>query len=195
MRSTVKNRVAAGVVAGVALGAPAIALAATTDASIVPGTLSAAITGQNDVASQMRRHAHRELVSDTVRLARRQAKLEGEQLRKGYRKAIARWSNERLVRKQRSLRREIRELRATGGAPDVAIPAHLKAIAQCESGGNPRAIGGGGMYRGAYQFSYATWQAVGGEGDPAAASMEEQTRRAAILYARAGAGQWPVCGA
>ena len=50
------------------------------------------------------------------------------------------------------------------------------------------------MYRGAYQFSYSTWAAVGGKGDPAAASMEEQTRRAAILYSRSGPGQWPVCG-
>jgi hypothetical protein len=194
MRSTVKKRFAAGLGALAVFGVPAVAIAASTDSSIVPGTLTTTLTGSSDVAAQMRRHAHRELVGDTVRLARRHAKLEGEKLRKGYRKAISNWSNERLERKQRSLRRDVRELRRTGGAPDVAIPAHLKAIAQCESGGNPRAIGGGGMYRGAYQFSYATWAAVGGKGDPAAASMEEQTRRAAILYARAGAGQWPICG-
>jgi hypothetical protein len=77
----------------------------------------------------------------------------------------------------------------------VAIPAHLQAIAACESGGNPRAIGGGGLYRGAFQMSYATWASVGGRGDPAAAPMAEQVRRAAILYAQAGPGQWPVCGA
>jgi soluble lytic murein transglycosylase-like protein len=70
----------------------------------------------------------------------------------------------------------------------------LAAIAQCESGGNPRAIGGGGTYRGLYQFSYETWAAVGGTGDPAAASIGEQTRRAQILYDRAGPGQWPICG-
>jgi hypothetical protein len=194
MRSSIDKRFAAGLGAVALFGAPAVALAATTDAAIVPNTVTAALTGQQDVAEQMRRHAHRELVDGTVRLARRHAKLDGEQLRKGYRKAVTGWSNERLQRKQRSLRRQIRDLRSIGGAPDVAIPAHLRAIAQCESGGDPRAIGGGGMYRGAYQFSFATWAAVGGKGDPAAASMEEQTRRAAILYARSGAGQWPVCG-
>ena len=51
------------------------------------------------------------------------------------------------------------------------------------------------MYRGKYQFDHATWAAVGGTGDPAAAPEAEQDRRAAILYAQAGAGQWPVCGA
>jgi len=75
-----------------------------------------------------------------------------------------------------------------------AIPAPLRAIAACESGGNPTAVGGGGLYRGKYQFSTATWAAVGGKGDPAAASEAEQDRRAAILYARSGASSWPVCG-
>ena len=76
----------------------------------------------------------------------------------------------------------------------VAVPAHLQAIAACESGGNPRAVSADGAYRGKYQFSYATWAAVGGSGDPAAASEAEQDMRAATLYARAGAGQWPHCG-
>ncbi len=75
----------------------------------------------------------------------------------------------------------------------VVVPAHLQAIAQCESGGDPTAIGGGGLYRGKYQFSVATWQAVGGRGDPAAAPEAEQDRRAIILYNPSGPGQWPVC--
>ena len=74
-----------------------------------------------------------------------------------------------------------------------AVPPQLEAIAACESGGNPRAIGGGGAYRGKYQFSPATWQALGGSGDPAAAPEPEQDRRAATLYAQSGAGQWPAC--
>jgi Transglycosylase-like domain len=77
----------------------------------------------------------------------------------------------------------------------VAVPPHLDAIARCESGGDPTAVGGGGLYRGKYQFSVATWQAVGGEGDPAAAPEAEQDRRAIILYERSGPGQWPTCGA
>jgi transglycosylase-like protein len=83
--------------------------------------------------------------------------------------------------------------RANPEPEPVAVPAHLQAIAQCESGGDPTAIGGGGLYRGKYQFSVATWQAVGGEGDPAAAPEAEQDRRAIILYNTSGPGQWPVC--
>lgn len=80
-------------------------------------------------------------------------------------------------------------------APEpVAVPAHLQAIAQCESGGDPTAIGGGGLYRGKYQFSVETWQAVGGSGDPAAAPEAEQDHRAILLYEQSGPGQWPVCG-
>jgi uncharacterized protein YabE (DUF348 family) len=68
------------------------------------------------------------------------------------------------------------------------------ALAACESGGNPGAVSASGKYRGLYQFSYATWAGVGGSGDPAAASAGEQTKRAQMLYARSGAGQWPTCG-
>lgn len=75
----------------------------------------------------------------------------------------------------------------------TASPA-LEAIAACESGGDPAAIGGGGMYRGKYQFSTSTWASVGGSGDPAAASEAEQNMRAQMLYARTGPSSWPVCG-
>jgi len=64
------------------------------------------------------------------------------------------------------------------------------ALAQCESGGRPDAVSASGKYRGMYQFSQATWNGVGGSGDPAAASVAEQTMRAQMLYARSGAGQW-----
>ena len=68
------------------------------------------------------------------------------------------------------------------------------ALAQCESGGNPRATNSTGKYRGLYQFSIATWQGVGGQGDPIDSSSSEQTYRATLLYNRSGAGQWPECG-
>ncbi|MDT0275726.1 ubiquitin-like domain-containing protein [Blastococcus goldschmidtiae] len=68
------------------------------------------------------------------------------------------------------------------------------ALAKCESGGRPDAVSSTGKYRGMYQFSQATWNAVGGTGDPAAASVDEQTYRAQLLYNRSGAGQWPHCG-
>ena len=68
------------------------------------------------------------------------------------------------------------------------------ALAQCESGGNPSIVSGSGKYHGLYQFSVQTWRAVGGSGLPSQASAGEQTMRAKMLYNRAGAGQWPVCG-
>jgi hypothetical protein len=78
--------------------------------------------------------------------------------------------------------------------PAAVSSPQLEAIAACESGGDPTAIGGGGLYRGKYQFTYETWQSVGGSGDPAAAPEAEQDARAAALLARDGAGHWPVCG-
>ena len=76
----------------------------------------------------------------------------------------------------------------------VAVSPMLQAIASCESGGNPRAIGGGGAFRGKYQFDYGTWASVGGHGDPAAAPEAEQDMRAQLLLDRAGTSPWPVCG-
>lgn len=67
------------------------------------------------------------------------------------------------------------------------------ALAQCESSGNPTAVNPAGYY-GLYQFSLPTWRSVGGTGNPADASVAEQTERAQILYNRSGAGQWPTCG-
>ena len=70
----------------------------------------------------------------------------------------------------------------------------LASIAWCESRNNPRAVGGGGAYRGMYQFSFSTWRVVGGWGDPAAAPRSEQTWRAWVLLSQHGSGHWPVCG-
>jgi hypothetical protein len=59
-----------------------------------------------------------------------------------------------------------------------AIESNYSGIAACirkyESGGNYRAVSKNGLYRGAYQFDYATFAAAGGHGDPAAASPAEQ---------------------
>lgn len=100
-------------------------------------------------------------------------------------------------RVEREARRQLRLAvrRAQPRPKPIDVPPHLEAIAQCESGGDPRAVSADGLYRGKYQFSVSTWQAVGGSGDPAAAPEAEQDRRALILYERSGPGQWPVCGA
>lgn len=72
--------------------------------------------------------------------------------------------------------------------------ATLESIASCESGGDPTIVSSDGTYRGKYQFSFSTWESVGGSGDPAAAPESEQDYRAALLYAQSGSSPWPVCG-
>ncbi|HEU4703594.1 MAG TPA: transglycosylase family protein [Conexibacter sp.] len=86
------------------------------------------------------------------------------------------------------------EGRTAGGAAPVRLPAALERIAQCESGGNARAVSPDGTYRGKYQFSRTTWAAMGGTGDPARASESEQDRRALALFRARGAAPWPACG-
>lgn len=97
----------------------------------------------------------------------------------------------RAARRAR-LRRERREMFAT--LPAGVSMETLEAIASCESGGDPTAVSSDGSYRGKYQFSFETWAAVGGSGDPATASESEQDYRAALLYAQSGSSPWPVCG-
>ena len=79
------------------------------------------------------------------------------------------------------------------GGGGSRISSTLQRIAQCESGGNPRAVSRDGRYRGKYQFDRATWRAVGGRGDPAQAPEAEQDRRAAILLRRSGTAPWRNC--
>lgn len=74
-------------------------------------------------------------------------------------------------------------------AGNSSMDAHLRVIAQRESGGNPNAVNPSGYY-GLFQFSPSTWASVGGTGNPANASVEEQWKRARILYQTAGASQW-----
>jgi hypothetical protein len=103
----------------------------------------------------------------------------------------AAWPTARLQRENARLAHRLARARERARP---TIPPALEAIASCESGGDPRAVGGGGAHRGKYQFDRGTWASVGGRGDPAGASEAEQDRRAARLFARAGATPWPVCG-
>ena len=68
------------------------------------------------------------------------------------------------------------------------------ALRNCESSGNYQAVSPSGLYRGAYQFDLSTWASVGGSGDPAVASPEEQDHRAQVLWSQRGSSPWPVCG-
>lgn len=83
-----------------------------------------------------------------------------------------------------------------GGDSKVKLPRVLREIAECESGGDPRAVSSNGLYRGKFQFSRETWKAVGGRGsDPAKASEAHQDRMALRLYRQRGVSPWPACGA
>jgi hypothetical protein len=68
--------------------------------------------------------------------------------------------------------------------------------AECESGGDPDALGAGGLYRGAFQFTRSTWktspQSPGG--DPIAYPYKTQAVVAVLLKHRAGTAPWPACG-
>jgi uncharacterized protein YabE (DUF348 family) len=113
------------------------------------------------------------------------------------------WKNKKLVRQKlvrsRVRLRPVTQIVQVGTTPRPQYaPYHdglnWPALAQCESGGNPRSVSGNGEYRGLYQFTYGAWASVGGHGDPIDASSSEQTYRAQLLYRRSGDSVWPVCG-
>ena len=145
---------------------------------------------------------HRKLAHRYLKLRRKAnrlaARLHHRKARFAHTAVQVAWSNRRLSHEIRGLRKRIRHLRAARRADQsglsTAIRVILERIAVCESGGNPRAVGGGGAFRGKYQFTYGAWRSVGGTGDPASASESEQDRRAAVLLKAAGSSPWPVCG-
>jgi hypothetical protein len=168
-----RKLIASAVTAGVLSAPVAIAVADPNKTQAAPAPAPVVdvpqVAGDLRVAAQLKLEAsHPEAVADRKARAKRRAK------------ALARKRAKKAARRQ-------------AAAQTTASPA-LQAIAACESGGNPAAIGGGGAFRGKYQFDRGTWASVGGSGDPAAAPEAEQDRRAAMLYARAGAAPWPVCG-
>jgi Transglycosylase-like domain len=71
-----------------------------------------------------------------------------------------------------------------------------RSTAECESGRDPNAIGGGGKYRGAFQFLKSTWRRAPKSpgGDPIDYTYRTQAVVAVALKNRAGTGHWPVCG-
>jgi hypothetical protein len=197
-----KKQTLAGVGVVTTLVAPAMAQAEGISDAVDAVTGGGPDTVQTTISTEMRSFAHHQLASRVVRLAHVEARMRGKPLRHGFARRVRSESTSKLLRREHALVRRISLLGArhqerTGqqGAPDSATASVLAKIAACESSGNPAAIGGGGRYRGAYQFDQSTWESVGGRGDPAQASMAEQTRRAAILYARVGPSAWPVCAA
>lgn len=81
--------------------------------------------------------------------------------------------------------------RAWPGADDWVL-----RVVRCETGGtfNPRIVSRSGKYRGLAQFDIRTWRSVGGDGDPAQATVGEQIDRMWRLYQARGWHPWPHCG-
>lgn len=84
-------------------------------------------------------------------------------------------------------------------SPNVLSRAQLARLAQCESGGNPRATNPSGKYTGLYQFDQQTWNSVakgtqwnGVRAKDAPAAVQDAMARR--LYAKRGRAPWPVCG-
>jgi transglycosylase-like protein len=142
--------------------------------------------------------AHRTLVSRNVRLAHKLARARDHELPDGRTERVRAYTRPRLRAENRELSAKLHRIApassSTGSAGGGGASPRLQAIAACESGGDPRSIGGGGAFRGKYQFTYGTWASVGGSGDPAAASEAEQDKRAQMLLHQSGSSPWPVCG-
>jgi Transglycosylase-like domain len=113
------------------------------------------------------------------------------ELRRSIHRMQRRWA--RYARTTRRGRNAMFKLKIRRAVPRWG-KGYLRNLRWCEARNNPRAVGGGGAYRGLYQFSISTWYVVGGKGDPAAAVRHEQTWRAWLLLSRHGSGHWPVCG-
>lgn len=91
-------------------------------------------------------------------------------------------------------RRTAKTSRVTAGAPVVVDGDRFDRLSTCESHQNPTDLSPGGKYRGAFQFSLATWHAAGMPGDPIDFSYGEQ-KATAMSWAQVADpfGQWPVC--
>ena len=198
--------------AGALLAPGAAARAQDGDDRLRP-VLATAITSADGVTAQATGATHKRLVRRHMTVARRYADLEDITLDEPTLGAAhmdnssreVREATRRLREKNEALREQRRERRAerraakragpgSGSGSGSAPSASLQAIAQCESGGDPSAVGGGGAYRGKYQFDRQTWSSVGGSGDPAAASEGEQDSRAQTLLRQRGTSPWPTCG-
>lgn len=174
------------------------ATAADTGGTPAPEATTDRTEARAQAAAARQRYVRDLAARRNVRLAKAVARRSGDRLGRNY----VRWTSQRplhkLQRHNYRLKRELKALRRSQRWYRAAfrnVPeSTLRSIAFCESRNNPRAIGGGGLYRGLFQMTFDIWGAVGGKGDPAAASPAEQYYRASLVYTRYGSGQWPVCG-
>jgi len=193
--------------AGAALATvPAAVAAASDNAEPVPqtdgGRPAASALAHRSLANVMRdgarlqrgQRAHRTLVTRNVRLAHKLARAREHKLPHGRTERVRDYTRPRLRAENRELSAKLHRIGGATSSTGGSASPQLQGIAACESGGDPHSIGGGGAFRGKYQFTYGTWASVGGSGDPAAAPEAEQDKRAQMLLDKSGSSPWPVCG-
>ena len=173
------RKVLAGCLCAIVAAAPAVAYAATNEET----ETDVNVVRQADAQLSLRHDARLKLHAGQQRV---------ERVKDQRRERRERIRARKLARQQQATTSTTTTTTTTGAG--TAPSGNLQAIAACESGGDPSAVGGGGAYRGKYQFDYGTWASVGGSGDPAAAPEAEQDMRAQMLYERSGSSPWPVCG-
>jgi hypothetical protein len=92
-------------------------------------------------------------------------------------------------------------LETTASTRDVLSADDLSNLRACESTDDYSAVSASGVYRGAYQFDQATWDAVSGRHfpwlvgrDPATVEPWWQDAVTRALWSERGDQPWPVCG-
>jgi hypothetical protein len=204
---------AAGI--GVAAAASAVAITLPGGATAGAATAAAYLPGAGVAPARTTPHSAGILPAHEIAVARR-----GQQFAtiKATRAAEARWAAKAAARRaaaraaaRRAARRAAHraaalaaqhQARQAHGTPSAspapaqpsgaAMSGVWACIAQHESGGNPAANTGNGFY-GAFQFTEASWQAVGGpSGLPSNYPLSVQLHYAEVLQARSGWGNWPV---
>ena len=111
-------------------GAPAAAALATAGPAPAPASLAP----HSPIAAALtRRHAEH----DVLRLARRKARASHRHVGREYVRRVQTWPLARLRRERHSLLADLRELRRTGGAPNVPVPPVLRSIAAVRVGRQP----------------------------------------------------------
>jgi hypothetical protein len=194
--------------AGAALATVPAAAAAASDNGAEPvpqtdgGRPAASALAHRSLANVMRdgarqqrgQRAHRTLVTRNVRLAHKLARAREHKLPHGRTERVRDYTRPRLRAENRELSAKLHRIGGATSSTGGSASPQLQGIAACESGGDPHSIGGGGAFRGKYQFTYGTWASVGGSGDPAAAPEAEQDKRAQMLLDKSGSSPWPVCG-
>ena len=162
--------------AGAALATVPAAVAAASDNGAEPapqtdgGRPAASALAHRSLANVMRdgarqqrgQRAHRTLVTRNVRLAHKVARAREHKLPHGRTARVRGYTRPRLRAENRELSAKLHRIAGTTSSTGGSASPQLQAIAACESGGDPHSIGGGGAFRGKYQFTYGTWASVGG---------------------------------